>query len=210
MYIVIPCKPLLAGKSRLASCLNARGRHELCEQLLVQTLELAATLVAPERISVVSADPEVLYIATRNGSAGVHESDDGLNAALDTARTKLLAEDARADALLILPIDLPFATTGAVKDAQACAGDVVIGPDDIRTGTNLLLLRFAALRHLPFCFGPESYPAHLAAARARGLNVATFQDRRIAFDIDGPAQYAAWHAWHACKSPDAASVDLAH
>ena len=68
---------------------------------------------------------------------------------------------------------------------------MVISPDESGTGTNLLL-RGTALWRLPFCFGPGSYAAHLDAAQASGLTVKTITDPRIAFDVDGPAQYATW------------------
>ena len=210
MHIVIPCKTLLAGKSRLAPHLAAARRRALCEEFLQQTLELAASVVSPEFIRVVSGDPDVLAIAKRHGTAGIREPEGGLNCALDTARDALLNDDARVDALLVLPIDLPFATADALAGARACAGDVVVGPDDGGTGTNLLLLRANAIRRMPFCFGPGSYAAHLTAAQARGLTVATYEDRRIAFDIDGASQYTAWQAWHASEGAGAARGRRAH
>lgn len=194
MHIVIPCRSLRGGKSRLMPCLNADGRRALCERLLVHSLEVAAGIVAPDRIRVVSGDADALAIVDRYGMIGLNDPGAGLNAALDTARTNLLAHDAGADAMLTLPIDLPFATADALTGAQAHAGDVVIGPDESGTGTNLLLLRGTALRRLPFCFGPDSYAVHLAAAQAHGLTATTFRDRRIAFDIDRPDQYLAWCA----------------
>lgn len=207
MYIVIPCRSLRGGKTRLAPCLDAAGRRALCEQLLVQTLELAARMVAPGQIRVVSGDPDALAVATRHGATGLRDPGGGLNAALDAARTSLLAEDAHAEAVLTLPIDLPCATADALASALTCAGDVVVAPDASGTGTNLLLLRFAALRQLPFCFGPGSYAAHLAAVQVHGLSATTFRDRRIAFDIDRPPQYLAWLAG---ERTEAASPGFAH
>jgi len=29
----------------------------------------------------------------------------------------------------------------------------------------------------------------------RGLTIETFTDWRLAFDVDGPAQYATWRSW---------------
>ena len=193
MHIVIPCRSLRGGKKRLVPCLDADGRRALCERLLVRTLELAAGMVASDRIRVVSGDADALAIVDRYGMIGLRDASAGLNAALDIARADLLAHDAGADALLALPIDLPYATADALAGAQAHAGEVVIGPDQSGTGTNMLLMRGAALRRLPFCFGPGSYAAHLAAARAHGLTATTFRDRRIAFDIDRPPHYLAWH-----------------
>lgn len=194
MQIIIPCRSLHGGKTRLAPCLDAEARRKLCERLLRQTLDLAARLVAPDCIRVVSADEEAHAIAGDYRVRGLHEPGVGLNAALESARASLRADDAPADAILILPIDLPFATADVLHQANSRAGDIVIAPDASGTGTNLLLLRSAGLWRLPFCFGPGSYAAHLAAARAHGLTATTFRDRRIAFDIDQPEHYRTWRA----------------
>jgi len=192
MHILIPCKALDKGKSRLAGCLDAAARHALCKELLARTLHQAARVSDVARIRVVTADEDALDIAARRGIAGLPDRGGGLNAALDSARTLLLADDACRNGILILPIDLPLVTADVIERATAIAGDVVIGPDEHGSGTNLLLLRGTAMRILPFAFGPGSYPAHKAAARARGLTTAIVEDPRIAFDVDGPPQYAAW------------------
>jgi 2-phospho-L-lactate guanylyltransferase len=178
------------GKSRLADSLDAAARRALCEHLLRQSLACATAVVAPTRIRIVTSDRNAAEIAARYGIASFSDPGGGLNAALELGRGALIAE--RAGAILIWPIDLPFATPEAITDATAFAGDAVIGPDESGTGTNLLLLRGAALRRLPFCFGPGSYAAHLAAAQASGLTVKTITDPRIAFDLDDSAQYATW------------------
>lgn len=192
MHILIPCKNLDNGKSRLAECLDAAGRRALCEQLLKQTLERAITLIDTSRIRLVTSDPRALEIAARCAIAGLTDSGEGLNAALETARAAVFAAAGNDLSLLVLPIDLPYASPEALAKALSCDGDVVIAPDQNMTGTNLLLLRGAALRQMPFVFGTASYPAHFAAARARNLNVTIVTDWRIACDLDEPAQYAAW------------------
>jgi len=43
----------------------------------------------------------------------------------------------------------------------------------------------------PTCLGnPDSYPRHVAAARATGLRLATIDRDGLAFDLDGPADLA--------------------
>ena len=195
MHILIPCKNLDVGKSRLSECLDSRARREFCEQLLTRTLEHAAAVVAPARILVVTSDPEAAAIARRCSVAQAPDPGDGLNAALEDARAALLAKMAYESAILILPIDLPFASPDAISKVLSCAGDIVIAPDESGTGTNVLLLRSLALRNLRFAYGPGSHAAHVAAARAGGLTIETFKDWRLAFDVDGPAQYATWRSW---------------
>jgi 2-phospho-L-lactate guanylyltransferase len=190
MHVLIPCKSLDAGKSRLSECLDAAARRALCERLLAQTIALALAASAPARIRVVTSDRDAAATAAARGIAALPDRRSGLKAALNNARHRVMADG--AEAILTLPIDLPFATPDALAAAAARAADVVIGPDESDAGTNLLLLRGMACQRLTFAFGPRSHAAHLAAAQASGLSVETLRDPRIAFDIDSSAQYAAW------------------
>ena len=61
-------------------------------------------------------------------------------------------------------------------------GAVVISPDGARSGTNALLTRPPDA--LPFAFGPDSFEAHLEAARKRGLDVRVCERSHVAFDLD--------------------------
>src|ERR1043166_5515379 len=99
--ILIPVKALGEGKSRLAPVLDAAGRRRLCERFLRQTLELATTAAAT---LVVTRDAEAGRIAVAAGATLIDEPEgQDLNAALDLGRRAALD----ADALLVLPIDLP-------------------------------------------------------------------------------------------------------
>ncbi len=193
MHVIIPCKNLDTGKSRLADCLDGPARRAMCERLLAHTLDEAARAIPAQRIDLVTSDDNALAIAEHYGISGIADSGGGLNAALDQARAELLRA-ADMSGITILPIDLPLLTARALTKALDADADVVIAPDDSGTGTNLLILRGPALRSLPFAFGAGSSAAHLAAAQARGLTTAVVKDRRIAFDIDNPAQYSEWLA----------------
>jgi hypothetical protein len=41
---------------------------------------------------------------------------------------------------------------------------------------------------------PACYAAHAAAAQMRKPTIETIEDWRLAFDVDEPAQYAAWQS----------------
>ena len=43
-------------------------------------------------------------------------------------------------------------------------------------------------------YDPGSYAAHAAAAQMRKPTIETIEDWRLAFDVDEPAQYAAWQS----------------
>lgn len=192
MYILIPCKSFDTGKSRLSECLNSFARREVCRELFIRTLDHATAVVAPAQIRIVTSDPDATAIACRYSIAHIPDPGRDLNAALEDARDVLLAKIKFDSAVLILPIDLPFASPDAISQVLSCSGDAVLAPDEIGTGTNVLLLRQPALPHFRFAFGPGSYAAHVSGALARELTIETLRDWRLASDIDGPLQYAAW------------------
>jgi 2-phospho-L-lactate/phosphoenolpyruvate guanylyltransferase len=193
VHILIPCKNLDVGKSRLSECLGPAERHEFCKRLLTQTVERTVALAAPANIRVVTADPEAAAMARQYSVETLADPGGGLNAALKDARAAIL-ETESVSALLVLPIDLPLATPGVISEFINCAGDIVIAPDEGGTGTNLLLLRSPALKAFRFAYGPNSFAAHAAWAQADGLRIEAVRDGRLAFDVDGPAQYATWQS----------------
>ncbi len=191
LSILIPCKSLEAGKSRLASSLAPSSRRELCRNLLMQTLAVAVDFVTPERVWLVSRDSEVLKIGEGYRVGSLLEKSHGLNAALDNARI-LLAGRLGNPELMIVPIDLPLASKAALTEVAKCDGEVVIAPDKGLSGTNVLLLRPAALRLFHFVYGRGSYKAHVSVAQRLGLSVTTIMDDRLSFDIDEPEDFLIW------------------
>jgi 2-phospho-L-lactate/phosphoenolpyruvate guanylyltransferase len=189
--ILIPCKDLDRGKSRLAGCLTPRSRRALCEFFLCRTLDLATTTVSPARVRVVTSDPRVAAIAGEYGVAAIADREGDLNGALERGRRRILA-DVGDCAVLVLPIDLPLATPAALADIAGAPQDVVIVPDEEMDGTNVLRLGPRTLRRFQFSFGPHSYAAHCGFARAAGLDLRTVSEPSLAFDVDGPEQYRRW------------------
>ncbi len=173
-------------------CLDGPARRDLCRQMLRHTLEYAASAVATDNVRVLTSDTEAAMIAHNYSIAAIADAGGGLNRALEAARAALLAAGSVDDGLLVLPIDLPFACAAAIREADAHAADVVIAADQCRSGTNLLLLRAAALRRFAFRYGKDSYVRHLQQARNNNLSVRELNDWRLAFDVDDAQQYAAW------------------
>jgi 2-phospho-L-lactate guanylyltransferase len=191
--ILIACKSLRDGKSRLSACLGPAARHDLSRRLLERTLRCALDVLPASQVRIVTADPEATAIAQQHAISAIADPGLGLNAALEQARDHLLAEEPPSGPdMLILPIDLPFVTPQCIAEVLARAGDCGIAPDHAGTGTNLLFLRSAAPRTVPFAFGAGSYAAHLSLAQSRALAVVTFRDRRLAFDLDDPTDYESW------------------
>ena len=196
LHILIPCKSLWEGKSRLAAVLSPRERQELCAHLLERTLRLALALGTAASIRTITPDPEACMIAAMFGVGALKDEGTGLNDALEAARDVILREAGEHSSALILPIDLPCATVAAIRRATASAVDVAISPDAANQGTNLLFLVGRALGAFPFAFGPGSYSRHRRAAEDAGLRVAIVDDPLLAFDIDRPEDWRRWRGTH--------------
>jgi 2-phospho-L-lactate guanylyltransferase len=193
LIVLIPCKDLDRGKSRLAGCLAPRARRALCEFFLCRTLDVATKTVKPESVRVVTGDPRVAAVAAEYGVAAIADGEGDLNSALGRGRAHILAEQGDC-AVLILPIDLPLATPAALLRVADARGAAVIVPDEAVNGTNVLRLGPTALRRFRFAFGPQSYRRHCARARALGLAPRSLRDPLLMFDIDSPDQYRRWLA----------------
>jgi 2-phospho-L-lactate guanylyltransferase len=186
LVVLIPCKNLDRGKSRLAACLSPRSRRALCEFFLSRTLDVATRVVPPGRVRVVTSDPRAAAIAADFGAGVIPDGGADLNGALDHGRARALAE--RGDvACLILPIDLPLATPAGLARVARLSDAIV--PDARADGTNVLRLAPAAFRAFRFGFGPASFAAHCATARRLGADIQIFKDPLLGFDVDTPAQY---------------------
>jgi 2-phospho-L-lactate guanylyltransferase len=204
LHILIPCKSLAAGKSRLAPVLDAPARQALCTRFLDDTLALALALAPPGRCHLVSADPEAAARAVRRGVTMVADPGQGLNAALTAGRDAIVKAPGEAlTLLLVLPIDLPFATADVLAAFGDLRADVTIAPDRGRSGTNALGLGARAAKEFTFRFGPGSFAAHQEAARLGGWRAAIFADPRLAFDLDQPEDYREWQ--HETKARRAAA-----
>lgn len=185
LQILVPCKSLRGGKSRLAPVLDEEERHTLSAFLLEKTLALATSLVPASRCHVVSGDSEVVYKAIRFGVMTIVDPGSGLNDALQAGRKHIGARASQFD-LLVLPIDLPMATLELLTALTQLKADVAIAPDRDLDGTNALYLNRHAAPKFKFKFGKRSFAAHHEAAKARGFNVAVFSNTELAFDLDLP------------------------
>lgn len=183
IFGVIPVKDLAGTKSRLSPVLTPEGRAGLTVYMMKNVLS-AMRAAGIEHVCVVSPDRMVLGMAEEAGASPLRQESRGLNPALEEARSWAISEG--ASALLVLPADLPLLKPPDVEvllEAAEVEGPVVaIAPDSAGSGTNALLLRPPGV--LPFLFGPNSFEAHLHAARERGLEPRVSERPRLAFDLD--------------------------
>ncbi len=194
-FALVPARGLEAAKARLGEALDAEERRELVERLLLRTMAAALDSSELAGVVVVSPDDAVLRMATAAGAIPVEQRDGGLNEGLDLARATAVA--AGADAILVIPADLPAVTPGELSRVLAAAraaltppdgadlprGVVALVTDRSRDGTNLLLV--APPDAVPFSFGPGSRARHAALARAAE---AAFVEMGgpLALDLDTP------------------------
>ncbi|MFL5683152.1 MAG: 2-phospho-L-lactate guanylyltransferase [Chloroflexota bacterium] len=182
---VIPVGSLEGGKSRLGEQLDAEERQDLVAGFLARTVVAALAVAGLADVLVVSPDRDVLAHAASLGARTLRQKSKGLNAGLREARADVTAGG--ADALLILPIDLPFVTSTEI--ARVMDGlrnerpTVVLATDRHGTGTNLLALRPPDV--IEFAFGPGSRPAHRRAAETAGATYLEI-DGPLTVDLDTP------------------------
>jgi 2-phospho-L-lactate guanylyltransferase len=187
-WAIIPVKPFGAGKSRLAALLGAEQRAALNRQLFGRVLDAVLGCFPHDRVAVVTTDALLLAMMRGLGVHGLDEAGGGLNAALGLACRYAAERGARAIAML--PSDLPTVTAAdaaALPAALSGAPGCVIAPDDQEEGTNALALAPPAADF--FRFGPDSFQAHLAEARARGMALKILRRPGLAYDLDTPESY---------------------
>lgn len=197
--ILIPCKPLAEGKSRLSPILSGAERAALCKRFLLDTLALACAVTGSGDIRVVSSDAEAARLAADFGVRGEDDPDGDLNTALARAVERTVRQDSAEEHrhLLVLPIDLVLATPVQLTRVLACAGDLVLTPDRAGQGTNLLRVAGRIARNFRFRYGENSISKHLAEARRLDLRPEVLRDPELGLDVDTPTDYAAWVAGRA-------------
>lgn len=193
LWLIVPVKPFAEAKSRLAQILTPDERADLMRRLLKGVLHAVQTSGLFAGMLVVSRDAEVREVAEAYGARPVPEHGNDLNSALEEARRLLPPE---ADALLVLPADLPDVSAGGLIDFVQHTGLradrplVAIAPS-VTGGTNALLLNPPNV--IAFAFGVEdgveSSDRHARLAIEQGARLVTIHSRALAFDVDLPADY---------------------
>jgi 2-phospho-L-lactate guanylyltransferase len=187
LWIIIPVKPLGEGKSRLTSVLAPAQRGALSQRILQRELDLVLGHELVAGVAIVSRDQDLLENVAALGALPLWEEQTGLNQALETARQQVICRG--ADAILILPADLPFLAKRDIEQLHgtlAQGSQVVLAPSS-DGGTNALGLRPPSL--MGFAFGPQSFTRHRHAAQQLGLRQQVLVTPTLAFDVDWPADW---------------------
>lgn len=188
LWLLAPVKPFAESKSRLAKVLTPAARAALSQELLARLLTCAREADVLAGVAVVSRDPLALAQAQAAGFASVPENGQELNLALTQASQYAVTQG--AEAILVLPADLPFVTAEDIRQlyrlGQAQPG-VVLSPSP-DGGTNALLLRPPGL--IEFAFGANSFARHCELAQQAGAALQVFESSTLAFDVDRPEDLA--------------------
>jgi 2-phospho-L-lactate guanylyltransferase len=188
--VVIPVKTFDLAKQRLSRILRPSERAALARTMLVDVLNVVASVVLPSNVIVVTTSPEASGIATRAGAQVLHEAEPSdLNSAIETASRHMIVQD--AGGFLMLPADVPEITVAAVRQAFAALNQdfsLVLAPAVNDGGTNLLACRPPhAIRPE---FGAGSFAKHLAAGERAGLACCVLNSPELGRDIDTPEDIA--------------------
>ena len=185
LWVIIPVKPLKNAKSRLSSVLSPDERFELAQAMLRHVLSVTTTIQNLTGVLVISRDTKALAIGREFGAKTLQEGTfSNLNPAL--LRATMVVKSWRADAVLILPADLPFISVEDIRTIIDNGEDhsIVIATDRGRDGTNALLVRPPGA--IEYKYGAGSYDRHVEQASAAGLQIIVYESERISLDIDVP------------------------
>ena len=167
-------------------------RYELAQAMFRHVLSVTTTVQLVTGVLVISRDTKALAIAREMGAKTLQEGAiSNLNPAL--LRATVVVKSWRADAVLILPADLPFISADDIGAMIRLADQpsIVIATDRERDGTNALLVRPPGA--IEYEYGRGSYERHLQNAGRAGLPVAEYESDRVTLDIDLPSDLDDYH-----------------
>ena len=182
---VVPLKNLTLAKSRLAPLLSDDERRQLVEAMLRDVLGALAGARGLAEIFIVS-DGEGM--APHDHEVILEPENRGYDEAVATAFADRRVS--RADAVLVLPGDLPMARSVDIDEfigtdkGAATGSSVRVAPARDGDGTNALLISPPGLMRTRF--GPGSFERHKRAAEQVASTVEIVTSAGLAFDIDTP------------------------
>ena len=180
--VVIPIKAFEQAKDRLSSVLSTDQRILLARATALGVLES----VRGVSVFVVCDNPEISQWATSQGATVVHQSQPGLNAAVQEG----ISAAHGYERVMIVHSDLPLPSRlRELLGSSVASNTVMIVPDRHRDGTNVLIIPSGA--GFKCHYGAKSFEAHIAEATKLGLAIEIIEDDELALDIDTPDDLAA-------------------
>lgn len=188
IFALLPVKAPQNAKQRLSGLLSPSQREALARVMYEEMLAKLCAARNVDRVAVATSDWRAAELARRAGAMVFEEAEQrGHSHSADAAARRALELGARS--VLLLPIDVPLATTAEIEELAASArSGVLIVPSADGTGTNALVR--TPPDAIKSCFGPNSLAAHLEQARSRGITAEVVRPPGIVFDLDTPEDVA--------------------
>ena len=188
--IVIPVKDPANGKTRLAGLLTPEARRELASVMFTDVMRALSGVRRADQIFIVTSHSAVCEEVRRLGFEFLLErTQHSESASVDWASLKL--EVRGYDSVMRLPADIPLVTAqdiDEILEVDAGRPGVIMVPSHDGSGTNSIIRTPPTL--FPSRFGPDSLRLHSGEAAKLGIEPVIVTNRRIALDIDEPADLA--------------------
>jgi len=182
--VLIPAKRVGSAKQRLASSLSPQQRAEMIWVMLGDVAAAVNGATAPDRIVLISSDPELLGQARVHGWEAIEEEAQvSESQSVDYASTMLKA--AGVGVVLRIPLDVPLIRSQDVDqlmDGEVGSPNALLVPSRDGRGTNALLRRPPDA--FPSRFGPGSLANHRREAARAGVPLTIVENVRIGLDLD--------------------------
>ena len=188
LHAIVPINKLSKCKTRLSDFISNQDRrrlvlamyHDVLTVLIEHPHISEVTIIAGESLKFSSEVMDFVQLIDEKklDTVGV-----GLNSILAAGLDFIKEND--NDDIMILHGDLPLLTRQDITftlERLSQGDELVLGPDRLDEGTNLLAFR-SGLRP-EFSFGPKSLKAHLEWARITGLRVSCLKTLGVGLDID--------------------------
>jgi 2-phospho-L-lactate/phosphoenolpyruvate guanylyltransferase len=199
IWAIIPVKPPLQSKRRLAHLLSPEERADLIGGFLDGMLAELRQVEGLSKLLIVSRDPAVGAIARRHDVVLLEEKRPfGLNSAVTQAAAWAGAQG--ASGVLILPVDLPFLRATDIQemlDALPPAPALLLAADSLSQGTNGLLV--TPPNNFAFHYGPNSLHKHLQEAQEREMACRVLHCPGLQFDLDTEADWQIYRNYTASQ-----------
>jgi 2-phospho-L-lactate guanylyltransferase len=181
---ILPVKARAYAKQRLDGFLTAAQREALARVMFEEMLEKLTAARGIDRVVVATSDQAAAEHARQSGVT-VYAEPDQRSHSHSADRAARHAMDEGAHTVLLLPIDVPLATTAEIESlAEAARPGVIIVPSADGTGTNALVRTPPDV--IESRFGKDSFRAHLE----QGRDALVMRPLGIVFDVDTPEDVA--------------------